>query len=265
MKIIKLHFIAVFIVFTTNIFTQYIPIDSVRRQDVNGVPLLLGQTVTVRGVVTMSSELGIPLVYFQDPTGGMIGYDGNFWNGTNQGDSIQATGVVTQFNGLTELQPVNNFTVLAINIPFSPIIVTPSNIRTNGEQYEGRLIRINGITQVKNTSGVPVTVWTASGSGTNYRIFAGSDSCEIRIYTATNIPNSNVPPFPFDVIALSGQYDPSSPYSSGYEVAPRSLSDFFYTGSGPLLSAITYSNIQQTSVTVTWQTSTQSNRSEEHT
>ena len=40
-----------------NLYAQVIPIDSVRRQDANGVPLLLEQTVTVRGVVTMSQEL----------------------------------------------------------------------------------------------------------------------------------------------------------------------------------------------------------------
>jgi predicted extracellular nuclease len=96
----------------------------------------------------MSSELGTPLVYFQDPTGGLVAYDGTFWSGTNEGDSIQVTGVVTQFNGLTELQPVNSFTVLATNIPFSPVVVTPSDIRKR-ELYEGRLIRINGVTAVR--------------------------------------------------------------------------------------------------------------------
>src|SRR4030095_4370290 len=184
MKIIKLHIIALLIVLTVNVFSQFIPIDSVRRQDVNGVPLLLGQTVTVRGVVTMSYELATPLVYFQDPTGGMVGYDGAFWTGTNEGDSIQCTGVVTQFNGLTELQPVNSFSVLATNIPFSPVVVTPQQIRVNGEQYEGRLIRINGVTAVRDFSGNLVTSWNTSGSGTNFRIFVGTDSCEIRIYSS---------------------------------------------------------------------------------
>jgi len=250
----------IFILFIgTSIFSQYIPIDSVRRQDANGVPLLLGQTVTVRGVVTMSSELGTPLVYFQDPTGGMVAYDGTFWSGTNEGDSIQVTGIVTQYNGLTELTPVTNFTILGTNRPFSPIIVTCAEIRNNGEFYEGRLIRINGVTQVKNTSGVPVTIWTVTGSGTNYRLFVGSDSVEIRIYASTNIANSQIAPFPFDVITLNSQFDSSPPYNSGYQVLPRRLSDFITTSTGPLLSTISYTNIQQTSVTVTWQTSTPSN------
>lgn len=239
-----------------NLYAQVIPIDSLRRQDANGVPLLLGQTVTVRGVVTMSQELGTPLVYLQDPTGGTIGYDGPFWSNTEQGDSVQVTGVVTQFNGLTEFTPVNSHTVLASNRPFTPRVVTCSNVRLNGELYEAQLIRINGVTAVHNTSGQNVTTWSVTGSGTNYRILVGADSVEIRIYATTNIANAPVPPFPFDVIALVSQFDSSPPYTSGYQILPRSLTDFIVSGSGPLLSSISYNTIQQNSVTVTWQSST---------
>jgi hypothetical protein len=245
-----------FLVISMNLYAQVIPIDSLRRQDANGVPLLLNQTVTVRGVVTMSQELGTPLVYLQDPTGGTIGYDAAFWTNTEQGDSVQVTGVVTQFNGLTEFTPVNSSTVLAANIPFSLRLVTCSDVRLNGEFYEAQLTRINGVTAVHNTSGQNVTTWSVTGSGTNYRILVGSDSVEIRIYATTNIANAPVPPFPFDVISLISQFDSSPPYTSGYQILPRSLSDFIVSGSGPLLSSITYSSIQQNSVTVTWQTST---------
>jgi len=250
--------VILFLLVSISIYGQVIPIDSVRSQDANGVPLLLGQTVTVRGVVTMSQELGSPLVYFQDPTGGMVGYDGTFWTNTNQGDSVQVTGVVTQFNGLTELTPVNSSTILSTNVPFAPKVVSCSDIRLSGEDYEGQLIRINGVTAVHNLSGQNVTVWTTSSSGTNYRILVGNDSVEIRIFTSTNIANSPVPPFPFDVIALTSQFDATPPYNSGYQILPRSLNDFITSGSGPLLSSITYSNIQQTGVTISWQTSTPS-------
>ncbi len=252
----KIYIIVLLVILAGNIFPQVIPIDSVRKQDANGVPLLLNQTVSVRGVVTMSNELGIPLVYFQDPTGGLVGYDAAFFNNTNDGDSIEVTGVVTQYSGLTELQPVNSSTVLATNISYTPMVVTANDIRVNGEIYEGRLIRINNIVAVKNFSGVPVTVWTVTGSGTNYRIFDGTDSCDIRIYASTNIANSPVPSFPFSIVALNSQFDSSPPYNSGYQILPRSLSDFIITSSGPLLSQITYSNIQQNSVTVSWSTST---------
>ena len=245
---------------SVTISAQVIPIDSVSRQDANGVSLLLGQTVTVRGVITMSQELDTPLVYFQDATGGMIGYDAAFWTNTNDKDSVEVTGVVTQFNGLTEFTPVNSSTILATNRSYTPRIVTCGNVRLNGETYEAQLIRINGVTAVHNTSGANVTTWTTSGSGTNYRVLVGNDSVEIRIYSSTNIANAPIPSFPFDVVALVSQFDSSPPYTSGYQILPRSLSDFILQGgSGPLLSSITYTNITPTGVTVNWQSSTSSN------
>jgi len=252
--------VILFLLLCMSTYAQVIPIDSLRRQDANGVPFLLGQTVTVRGVVTMSQELGTPLVYLQDPTGGTIGYDAAFWTNTNSGDSVQVTGVVTQYNGLTEFTPVNSSIKLDSNKPYTPRIVTCSNVRLDGETYEAQLIRINGVTAVHNTSGANVTTWTTSASGTNYRILVGNDSVEIRIYSSTNIANSPVPPFPFDVVALVSQFDGSAPYTSGYQILPRSLGDFYTQGgSGPLLSSISYANIQQTSVTINWQSSTSSN------
>ncbi len=249
-------FYLLIIIFCQQVFSQYIVIDSVRRQDANGVPLLLGQTVTVRGIATTQRELGTSLVYFQDYTGGLVAFDVPFCTAINRGDSFQVTGVVTQYNGLTEFQPVNSWTVYTNNNPVAPVVVTAGTIRTNGEPYEGRLIRINGITQVKNTSGVPVTQWNVSGSGTNFRIFVGTDSCEIRIFSTTNIANAPIPTFPFDVVAVNSQFDSSPPYNSGYQILPRSLSDFYTAmGSGPLISAITYSAIQQNSVTINWTTS----------
>src|SRR5512138_2380515 len=143
----------ILIFFSLKLYAKFIRIDLVRKKDENGVPYLLGQTVTLRGVVTSSGELGAVLVYFQDPTGGMVGYDAAFNTNTNNGDSIQVTGVVTKYNGLTELQPVNTSSVLASNIPVAPMVVNTNQIRVGGETYEGRLIRINNITAVKNTSG----------------------------------------------------------------------------------------------------------------
>ncbi len=252
--------IVYFLLMSISIHAQYIPIDSVRRQDANGVPLLLGQTVTVRGVVTTEREFGTSLVYFQDPTGGLVAFDTPFCAAVNSGDSVQVTGVVVQFNGLTELQPVNSHLLLATSRTVIPRIVTCGAVRLNGELYEAQLIRINGVTAVRNTSGQNVTNWAVTGSGTNYRIIVGNDSVDIRIYATTNIANAPVPPFPFDVITVVSQFDSSPPYTSGYQILPRSLSDFILSGgSGPLLSSITYTNIQPTSVTVNWQSSTSSN------
>lgn len=234
---------------------QVIPLDSIRVQDANGVPVLLNQIVTVQGVVTTHQEFGAVLVYFQSNTAGTVGYDATFCSGVTRGDSVQVTGKVVQYNGLTEFQPVNSFTVLGSGKTVNPVVITTTQARTNGEAYEGRLIKINNITQVKNTSGVPVSTWTVTGSGTNYRIFSGGDSCEIRIYATTNIANTNIPSFPFSVTAEMSQFQSSSPYFGGYQILPRDLSDFTIEGGGPNIpSAPVESNITPTSVTLTFNT-----------
>ncbi len=99
--ILSLFIILNIVLNSSEVFSQVIPIDSVRREDANGVPLLLGQTVTVRGVVTTQREFGNSLVYFQVPGAGLVAFDTAFCAHVNRGDSVQVTGVVTQFNGLT--------------------------------------------------------------------------------------------------------------------------------------------------------------------
>jgi len=236
-----------------------IPIDSVRVQDANFVPLLLNDTVTVRGVVTTQRELGAPLVYFQVPSAGLCAYDATFGTGVNRGDSVQVTGKVTHYSGLTELQPVTAFTVLATGITTpTPVIITPTQARM-GELWESRLIRINGITDVKTTGGAHVTTWTTSSSGTNYWIFVGTDSCQIRIYTSSNIAGTMIPAYPFSVVALMSQYmgsSPTPPYNTGYQIIPRDLNDIIVSGSGGPNIATTpmESNITQNSVTISFTT-----------
>jgi len=251
----KSFFLVVLLVLVGNVFGQVISLDSLRKQDANGVPLLLGQTVTVQGTVTTQGELGAPLVYLQSPTAGTACYDATFGAGVVRGDSVQVTGVVTQYNGLTELQPVSAFNIISSGKTTSPVTVTPTQARENGELYEGRLIKITGITAVKTTAGVLATNWTTSASGTNYRIFVGTDSVDIRIYTSTNIANTIIPPYPFSVTALESQFDASSPYLSGYQIIPRSLDDIVTQGVGPIISTIPMESlITPTSITLTFNT-----------
>ena len=106
MKLRLFQIIITFLFITTGLYSQIITIDSARKVDT-------GTVVTVRGVISMSGELGPPLVYFQDPTAGLVAYDVPFQTGTNYGDSVQVTGKMTEYSGLRELQPVNNFSILA--------------------------------------------------------------------------------------------------------------------------------------------------------
>ncbi|MDQ3022553.1 MAG: T9SS type A sorting domain-containing protein [Bacteroidota bacterium] len=213
-------------IFLSTAYSQWIPIDSVRVQDSIGVPLLLNQSITTRGIVTTHREFGGSLVYFQTRTAGLIGFDTAFCNRVKRGDSIEVTGVVTQFSGLTELNPVTSLTILDTGKTVTPTLVTCTQVRVDGERYEGMLIRISNVTSVHTLSGVPVTTWAVGGSGTNYRLIAGNDSCDIRIYATTNIANQPIHAFPFDIVSECSQFKFSAPFIGGYQILPRSLDDF---------------------------------------
>jgi len=236
-------------------YAQVIPIDSVRRLDANGIPIMVGQHVLVKGVVTTHQELGAPLVYFQVNSAGMVAYDAAFGNGVTRGDSVIVGGLVTHYNGLIELQPVDSFRVLAQNITTPvPNKITPTQCRS-GEQWEGKLIRIDSITMVKTTGGVQATTWATSSSGTNYWLFSGSDSCQVRIYTSTNIAGTTIPPYPFSMVALMSQFTSSPPYNTGYQIIPRDLADIIISSGGPIIPAAPVeSNISQTGITIGFNT-----------
>src|SRR5690606_25621254 len=77
----------------------------------------IGESVTIQGVVTNSDELG-PIRYIQDATGGLPAYSpGNFANAAQPGAVVKVTGVLKDFNGLLELDPVSNFEIISTGNP----------------------------------------------------------------------------------------------------------------------------------------------------
>jgi len=212
----------------------------------------------VKGVVTTTNELmsgTTAIKYFQVPTAGLVAFDAAFGNGAIRGDSIVVTGLVTNYSGLIELSPVDSFHVIAQGITTpTPIAITPTQARS-GEQWEGMLIKINGITNVKTTGGAVATTWTTSASGTNYWIFVGTDSCQVRIYSSSNIANTMIPAYPFNMVAVMSQYTTTIPYNTGYQILPRDLNDLTTQSGGPNIATTPMeSNISQNSVTISFTT-----------
>lgn len=169
----------------------------------------IGQTVTVSGVVTNGSELG-PIRYMQDGTAGIACYGSNL-NTVQKGDSITATGVLFEFNGLLELSPTNSFTNhgQAVNPP-APLVIS---IPTAGEALEGQLIRFDNVNFVQTGN-------FATGNST-VQIFDGANTFDVRINGSTNIDGSAIPTGPISIIGLLGQFN------ANYQLIPRSTQDFF--------------------------------------
>jgi beta-lactamase superfamily II metal-dependent hydrolase/predicted extracellular nuclease len=211
-------------------------VDAVTNGDGNPprdtIPDLLGHVVTVRGAVTsidLRGGTGIEY-YVQDATGGIDLFSTSLSPSFNIGDNVEATGTVTQFNGLTEL------TVTAVSLRSTgsapaPQVVTLSQLADGvGEALEGRLIRVDNVTVTAGTFG-------AAGTSNNVTIADATGTGILRIDSDTDIDGSPTVTGTFSLVGLASQFDTSAPFDSGYQIITRSLADI--TPSGPSCSPIT--------------------------
>lgn len=238
---------------------QVTNIVTLRENDANGDPVNLGQQFTVSGIVTSANEFGNNGPgSLQDKTAGISVYGNSFTGLVNIGDSVTVTSTISQFNGLTQLDFFSSGSEVTIhknNLIVEPKIVSISEIvnqQWNGtEELEGSLIRINDISI--NSTG------TFSG-GTNYIITDATGTLEMRIdndvssIIASSIPSSNI-----DLVGILGQYDTSTPRSSGYQILPRFIDDLITNNEPLILSPIIPANITPSSFTVYFNTSREGN------
>ena len=235
----------------------------------NNVP---GPTVTVRGIVTNGDELGstVSIIrYIQDGTAGIGVYTtggatGLLVSPLVPGDSIEVTGGLKMYRGLLEIDPITSLTVLAGNRPVpAPVVFTAAQAATAyAEQYEGQLVRINGLTSVNTTGGGTVSAFTAN---TTYRL---NNNSGLVTYVPTN---SNGPdgligkPSPtgtFDAIGIMSQYSPSATSTiGGYQLLNRKYGDFVQGLTPNLTTSPVPTNITTTGFTVTFNTQNPGNTS----
>jgi DNA/RNA endonuclease YhcR with UshA esterase domain len=179
---------------------------------------------TVYGINQYSSSttpVGVQYV-IMDQTGGIMlrragtnfGYSGG--TALSEGDSVECLGVLEQYNGLTQL---NCDTI--IRVATGRTLALPAVVNTLDESTENRLVRLNGLVLVgSNWPTGPIT------SGVNVDVSNGATIFQMRILPQTDIDGTPAPTGYFDLVGLGLQYDNSSPFTSGYQIAPRSLADF---------------------------------------
>jgi hypothetical protein len=165
----------------------------------------IGQTVTIRGVVTNGSELG-SIRYIQDATGALPAY-GGILSSVQRGDSITATGVLYDYNGLLELSPTNSFSPQGTGLLPTPLVLTIPNV---GESYEAQLVKFENVT------------FTTSGTfaaSTNYTITDGSNTLTVRTSgSASNLVGTAIPTGAVSITGLLGQYN-------NFQLLPRDVND----------------------------------------
>lgn len=192
-------------------------IAQVRGANTNGLPDSLGIVAIVSGTVLGGNVRPGGLNFtINDGTAGMSVFSSNSnlgYTNVQEGDSIEVTGTVSQYNGLAQMDFVTNITVLGNgNVP-SPVLVTDLD-----ESTEGELVQMNGL----RTYGQPI-----GSNPLTYDITNGVDSFEMVIFTATGIGTTF--PSRFNLIGTGRQFDAGggSPvkYNRYYQIAPRQQSD----------------------------------------
>jgi len=255
----KIFLILALVLFSfSNYYSQLIySIAEIRENDANGIPKLVNNIVVIRGVATSTNQFGSSGPgSVQDNTAGISVYGSNFAGVYQIGDSVLVKGRLENYNGLAQINvnaPGGVVSLIKGSVRFDTIIATLKDIIDQNwqevEEFEGRLIRINNVTI------------QATGS------FQGNKNYTISDNTATltnglridadvsSLVGQPIPSGSIDIIGILGQYKTSAPYSSGYQLLPRSINDLIYQSAPLIIPPVLASNITKNSFTVYFKTS----------
>jgi hypothetical protein len=200
--------------------SAYTTIASIRANNASGVPTDSGQIFTVTGWVTSANQIGKNAA-IQDNTAGMTIYDSLFAYGTTIGDSVVVKATLTHYRGLAEMTGVT-FTKSGVNSVQAPTVITCAQMTGqawNGvEAYESKLVKIKNVTIAGTGS------FTSQSAG--YVLTDASGTATLYINKAvTSIVGQTIPTTAVNITGIVSQYKSAAPYSSGYQLLPRQLSD----------------------------------------
>lgn len=168
----------------------------------------VGATVTVTGVSADGGELRNNIRYIQDETGGIPVF-GNMLVGTvDRGDSITVTGVLKDYNGLLEVDPITSWEHRGAGTMIEPWNI---NMGSVGETYEGRLIRIDNVTFADAGS--------TFSNGTNYTFGDGTTNAQLRTESGMQLNGVTIPSGAQTIFGLLSEF------GGTYQVLPRDIND----------------------------------------
>lgn len=222
-----------------------------------GVSDSLGEIVTVVGVITVGTGTFCTTYtdcYLQDATAGIMLYHPRIPATFAVGDSVQITGEVEQYRGMTEIVPDSALIHILSSGATIPetLLVTCQDVDEifqpdYSEPNEGRLVRINDVTY----SGT----WPSPGNSGGVDISDGRGTCEMYIDRDTDLDDMTPPSGTFSVVGVVKQYDGySPPFTSGYELLPRSSLDIILPNAPRIVAGPEETAIQPTSVSIEWET-----------
>ncbi|MBC6697888.1 Calx-beta domain-containing protein [Hymenobacter puniceus] len=194
--------------------------------DANGVPTQNTQVVSARGTVYGVNQRTAGYQFtLIDNTGG-IGLFASAAIGTTvlaEGDSVLVTGTLGQFNGLSQITMTGITPLGRARRTYLPRAV----VAALTENEESELIAI----------ATPVTLTTPSqwtGAATAYNVDVMTSAgvmYQMRIPANSDFAGKPAPTTPFLLTGIGGQFDNTSPYTTGYQIVPRRYSDLAFVQS----------------------------------
>ncbi len=212
-------------------FAGTAPVAALRINDAWGVPQFLGFPARIAGTVTVGNGTFSSTnsdVYVQDATGGINVFRLRSSNlRVALGDQASVTGRLSLFNGILMLDITNPIPNVPFTSPFEitsrgeggqviPVVRTLSQI---DESVEGMLVQINDVRVVEGTIPSP-------GGNGNLVVIDGTGETTLRVLRETGIPGMATPQGTFSIVGVVGQFDRFRPLNEGYQMLPRSRSDF---------------------------------------
>ena len=194
------------------------PIGDVSSVDADGVTDSLGVVCgligTVHGVNMRPSGLQFTFIDDNNDGIGLFYASGNFGYTVTEGDRVLVEGTISQFNGLTQINPDSVFLISQNNPLFAPDIVTALSEATESQ-----------MTQMECVTLADPTQWTNSGSGFNVDVVVGMDTVQMRVDADTDVYGTAAPTGEFTITGIGGQFDSSVPHDEGYQLIPRYIAD----------------------------------------
>lgn len=206
---------------------------SARSQD-------LGTIVTVSGIVTNGSEIGV-IRYIQDESAGIGIYDATVMEDVSTGDSITVTGELDEYNGLLEIKFVSQLTIHGTGYLVTEQLITPSEI---GEDTEGELVKINDVIFENGGSEFSVGVHNFSSNG---------ESGVIYVKSGSELEGQFIPLSSVNMIAISSQFSLTSA-DDGYQLLVRFYQDFEFNDGLAFTNIVSQSNTTNSGFDISWST-----------
>ena len=204
------------------------------RTDVNAdfVPDKLDTAAVLTGIVVSTNYSTTLTDFFMEQNhAGIEVYFDSTQILINPGDSITANGIISQYNGKTQLRVYRSDRITNFGQGHMPdtLVITCHDLLYNGEVYEGNLVKVSNVKILPDPN-----VWPALGySATMSITTSNADTATLFISSATDIDGQVQPDSFATIVGVISQYDLSPPYDSYYEFVPRYYTDFTWGLTGP--------------------------------